>query len=324
MTLTNTPPTTSAGSQPDVNADLGFGSVIARESRRRLLNRDGSFNVRRAGLNFWSSLSAYHYLLTLSWTRFLLLFTLAYIVVNLLFASAYVLAGAGALTGVPATDLVHRFLDAFFFSVHTLGTIGYGNISPATLAANVLVTLESLVGILGIALATGLIFARFSRPVAQIIFSRSAIIAPYRQGRAFMFRIANQRSTQIIDLQARVLLSWRKPGSAAMEREFVSLPLERERVVFFPLSWTIVHPIDESSPLFGVSEEMLDAADAEFLILLSGFDETFSQVVHARSSYKADEVTFGARFKNVINPPDEKGVISVNVKDIDSYERLAS
>lgn len=322
MSIVSTPPPEPA-STPDVNADLGFGSVVARESRRRFLNRDGSFNVRREGLDFWASLSPYHDLLTMSWSRFLVLFTLAYLTVNFLFALAYVAVGPAALTGVRETNMTARFLKAFFFSVHTLGTIGYGNVSPATLGANVLVTLESLVGILGIALATGLIFARFSRPVALIIFSRNAVVAPYKGASGFMFRIANQRSNQIIDLKARVLLSRLKQEGTNREREFLMLTLERDRVAFFPLSWTIVHPVNEESPLWGKTRQDLDTSDAEFLVLLSGFDETFSQVVHARSSYKAEEVLFNVRFKSLINSANEDGLLSVNIREIHSLEKLA-
>lgn len=308
----------------DINSDLGFGSVVARESRQRLLNRNGTFNVRRTGLRFWQSLSAYHYLLTISWPRFLGYVIDAYLFANAIFAAIFVALGDGALSGVHASSLGARFAEAFFFSVHTLATIGYGTIAPASLAAHIVVTLETLIGLVGVAVMAGISFARFSRPVANVLFSRNALIAPYRGGRAFMFRIVNQRSNQLVDLQAKVLLSRRKrDGATTNDREFVSLRLERESVVFFPLAWTIVHPIDDTSPLRGWTSEDLAECDAEFLILLNGFDETFSQTVHTRSSYKTSEIIWGARFRSMFNPADEAGVVSVDIRRLHDLERVS-
>ncbi len=308
----------------DVEADLGFGSVVARESRRRLLNRDGSFNVRRSGLRFWESLSAYHYLLTISWPKFLGLIVVAYLTVNAVFAGIYRLAGDEALTGMHAQTQAGRFAEAFFFSVHTLATIGYGTIAPSTLSANLIVTVEALVGLVGVAMMAGISFARFSRPVARILFSRNAVIAPFRGGRAFMFRVANQRSSQLIDLEARVLLSRRKrDGATSSDREFLQLALERERVAFFPLTWTVVHPIDAASPLSDWTGEDLLECDAEFLILLNAFEETFSQIVHTRSSYKSEEVVWGARFLSMFEPADEEGVLAVDIHKLHEIERVA-
>jgi inward rectifier potassium channel len=307
-----------ANQPEDPNRDLGFGAVVSRESRRRLLNRDGSFNVVREGLDPLSSLSLYHDLLTMSWPRFLGLIVLFYLGTNALFAWAYVACGPGALAGAAAVTLGGRFLEAFFFSVHTFATIGYGSMSPHSLAANFLVIVESLVGLLGFALATGILFSRFARPTAQILFSRNAIIAPYKGSTAFEFRIANARSNQLIEVGAKVLLSWFKPE--ALSRDFYPLRLEREKVVFFPLSWTIVHPIDEQSPLWGITPEQLKSCEAEFLVLLTGIDETFSQTVHSRSSYTGGEVLWGVRFTNLFNPPAPDGTLSIDISRLHEVE----
>jgi inward rectifier potassium channel len=305
----------------DPNLDLGFGSLVARESRKRLLNRDGTFNVRREGLEFWQSLSAYHYFLTISWPRFLTYVGAAYVFLNALFAALYVIAGAHALTGFENEPGPLRFRGAFFFSVHTLATIGYGNIAPQNVAANVLVTVESLVGLLGFAVVAGIVFARFARPTAQIMFSDRALISPYRDKTAFMFRIVNLRSNQLVELEAKVMLARRKRDSlTAAEREFLPLKLERDRVAFFPLAWTIVHPIDDFSPLRGMDEEALRNSDAEFLILLNGFDETFSQNVHTRSSYTGDEVVWGGKFKSMFNMRDEDGEMSIDIRKLHDFE----
>lgn len=307
----------------DAPDDLGFGAVVARESRKRLLNRDGTFNVRREGLPFWQSLSLYHYLLTISWPRFLALVAAAFVATNALFAAVYVACGAHALTAFENDPVPFRFLKAFFFSVHTLATIGYGSIAPANVAANVVVSVEAFVGLLAFALVAGIVFARFSRPVAQLVFSRNAIVAPYRDGTALMFRLVNQRRNEMVELRAQVLLSRRKrEGKHAADREFLRLDLERETVVFFPLTWTVVHPIDRKSPMWGLSHEDLVASDAEVLILINGFDETFSQTLHTRTSYKPDEIVWGAKFTTVFNPPQADGTVSVDIRKLHEFERV--
>jgi inward rectifier potassium channel len=307
----------------DPDTDLGFGSVAARESRKRFLNRDGTFNVHRTGLGFWQSLSAYHYLLTISWPKFLSFVVLAYLMANAVFAAIFVSLGPHALAGTHQVVLGARFAEAFFFSVHTLATIGYGTIAPASLAAHLVVTMETLIGLVGVAVMAGISFARFSRPVAKILFSRNALIAPYRGGRAFMFRIVNQRSNQLVELQASVLISRRKrDGARSTDREFIALALERKSVAFFPLAWTIVHPIDETSPLRDWNPADVAECDAEFLILLNGFDDTFSQTVHTRSSYKSGEIVWGARFTSMFNPPDEEGIVSVDIRKLHDIEKV--
>jgi inward rectifier potassium channel len=310
----------SRTSSEDINLDLGFGAVVTRESRERLLNRDGTFNVRREGLKYWESLSLYHYFLTISWPKFMTYVVGSYIAANTLFAFGYLACGDGALTGFDKAFTFGRFGIAFFFSVETIATIGYGNIVPLTLAANVLMTIESLVGIVSFAIVAGIVFARFARPMAEIVFSRSAVIGPYRDVKAFMFRIVNQRRSELVDVKANVILARRKKGGSDLDREFISLKLERPGVAFFPLAWTVVHPIDQSSPLWDYDEQDLRECDVEFLVMLNGFDETFSQNVHTRSSYKSSEVVWGARFRTVFNPPRPDGTISIDVRKLHEIE----
>ncbi len=299
---------------PSEFQDLGFGPAVTRRSRERLLNHEGSFNVRRRGLGLLESLNIYHALLTMSWRAFVGLIVLVYMAINAAFAGLYLLSGPAALAG-PGLVQLGRFGRAFFFSVQTFSTIGYGSIHPVTPWANALVTAESVTTLLVFALASGLVFARFARPRALIRFSRHAVIAPYRGGKAFEFRIANVRNTQIIELQARVLFTRR---DQAGNRQFAELQLERHKVVFFPLSWTVVHPIDASSPLWEMSPDDLVAADAEFLVLLTGLDEILSQQVHARSSYKPHEIRWNARFTNILEPSD--GSVTVDVGRISDLE----
>lgn len=296
--------------------DLGFGSVVGGVNEKRLLNRDGSFNQRRHGLPFLRSLSFYHYFLTISWPKFFAITGAGYVGANILFALLYLACGVDSLAGLEPTRTGGAFWRAFFFSVETIGTIGYGNVAPNNFAAHLVMTAESLTGLLTFALGTGILFSRFSRPTAAIMFSDRAVVAPYRGITAFMFRVANQRSNQLVELEAKVLFS-RIEGA---HRRYDQVSLERSRVTFFPLSWTVVHPIDEKSPMFGMTEHDFRAKDAELMIMLTGVDETFSQTVHARSSYKPAEIVFGHKFVNIYNPVDENGVVSIDVRRLSDTE----
>jgi inward rectifier potassium channel len=296
--------------------DLGFGSVVGGARQQRLINRDGSFTARREGFPALSYLNGYHALLTMTWPRFLGIVAASYVTLNALFAIAYLLCGPGTLTGTSEQQMGGRFLRAFFFSVDTFATIGFGNVYPMGIVANSLVAVESLIGLLFVALLTGLVFARFSRPTAALMFSDVAVVAPYQGRTGFEFRVANARSNQLMELEAKVLYS-RLDGPG---RRYDQLKLERTKVVFFPLSWTIVHPIDESSPLWDVTHEDLVRQDAEFDILMSGIDETFSQLVHARMSYKPQEIVFGARFSNIYNPVGPDAAISIDVSRLSDIE----
>lgn len=299
--------------------DLGFGSVVSRESRRRLLNRDGSFNVARVGIPWYGSMSLYHALIGTTWTRFLGVVSLGYLLANFAFALVYFGLGAGALHGPVVATTLERLWQCFFFSVQTLATIGYGVVSPATHAANVVVAVESVTGLVGFAVVSGIAFARFARPVGRFIFSDRALVSPFQSGHALMFRTTNARQNQMLDVQARVLLT-RRTGPDRNTREFVELPLERTHVAFFPLTWTVVHPITEASPLWGATAEKLRECDTELIVLLSGVDETFSQTVFARTSYRGDEVVFGARFVDAFDRTQDDGVLRVDVRKLNEYE----
>jgi inward rectifier potassium channel len=266
-----------------------------------------------------SYLNGYHALLTVSWPRFLAMVTAAYFVLNALFAWAYLLCGAPGLGGQGDGNMGGHWARAFFFSVETFATIGYGHVYPVGGPANWVVTIESLVSLLAVALMTGIVFARFSRPTAAVMFSDVAVVAPYQGTTGFMFRITNARSNQLMELEAKVLFS-RLDGKG---RRYDQLKLERTKVVFFALSWTIVHPITEASPLYGCTHQDLVDSEAEFLILLSGIDETFAQTVHARSSYKPNEIVYGAKFANIYNPLGPDGAISIDVSRLSEIETVS-
>ena len=304
------------------SSDLGFGRVISEESHLRLINKDGSFNVNRKGLSFFNSLSIYHSLLTIEWWKFIGLASLGYLLLNIIFAFIYLIFEPGALEGTEAATLSAKFLRAFFFSIQTSSTIGYGHVFPESTSANFIVALESFVGLLGFAIITGLLFARFSRPNAKILFSKNAIVAPYHDINAFEFRIANARKNQIIELQAQLTFSRMEKTGNHLIRKYHRLNLERDKVPFFPLTWTIVHPIDDDSALKNITQNELIKSDAEFLILLTGTDDTFNQTVHSRFSYRADEIIFGAKFSNLFEYGKDGHHITVDVGRLSEIEKV--
>lgn len=312
---------TEAGELSEVEKrDLGFGSVVTRGSRQRFLNQDGTFNVRRTGLSPLTSLNLYHTLLAMSWSTFLLLVLLLYFISNIVFGALYAANGPGAIVDTSAEPMGNIFVRGFFFSVQTFATIGYGTIHPAGLFPNLLVTIESYYSLLANALITGLVFARFARPTAKIIFSDVAVVAPYRGITGLMVRLVNGRSNQLIEVRATMIYARFVDEGARRVRRFDALELERDKVSFLPLAWTIVHPITRDSPLYGITRDEVERTDAEILVLINGTDETFAAVVHTRSSYKPEEVRVGYKFVNIYNEVEEGEAISINVRKLSAIE----
>jgi len=242
------------------------------------------------------ALDFYHHLLMVSpWTLFLILVA-TYIGFNLLFGALYVLQPGGIANAAPGS-----FPDAFFFSVQTMATIGYGDMHPATLYTNLLVTAEVLLGMTGLALATGLVFARFSRPTARVMFSRVAVVTLHDGVPTLMFRAANQRGNQILNAEVSVSLARQMTSQEGIVmRRFQELKLVRSRSPLFALSWTVMHPIDELSPLYGATPDSLYEDQAEIIVLLSGRDDTLSDIIYARHSYMPDEILWNRRFVDVL------------------------
>ncbi|MBP6411245.1 MAG: potassium transporter [Pseudarcicella sp.] len=280
-------------SDEENRTDVGFGTQI-NDPATRLLNQDGSFNVKRVGWKFRDRLNIFNRLIVCSWTKFISLILCFFFITNLIFAFLFELAGVENLAGINNTSYVTRFWDAFFFSAQTLTTVGYGRIAPVGNLTSAIAAIESLMGLLIFALFTGLLYGRFSRPVARIKFSENALITPYLDMTGFMFRIVNERANQLINLRAEIILSiieYKADGSP--RRKYIALNLERDKVNFFPTNWTIVHPITENSPIFGMTKADLQSRKAEFLILISGTEDTFNQKVYSNNSYNADEIGAG-------------------------------
>ncbi len=267
-----------------------------QSSTPRMLKSDGGFNVIRKGVsnNHWRDL--YHFLHTVSWPKFLAVVSVVYLLVNTLFALAYTVGGGveNARKG--------NFFDAFFFSVQTMASIGYGAMYPKSLYANILVTVEALIGLLWIAMATGLMFARFSVAKARVMFSRVAVIVPYNGVPTLMFRVANERQNLILEAQVRLTLvrsEISKEGDVM--RRFYDMSLVRSYSPLFSLSWTVMHTIDEDSPLYGVTPEVMIENEMELLVTFTGLDETVSQTIHTRHSFIPQEILWNMRFVDIIS-----------------------
>ncbi len=298
--------------------DLGFGPQPVIKNQP-LMNKDGSPNVRRVGLPFFNTSNNYHTLITMSWRKFWLLVLSCYLVVNIIFAFIYMSFGPNGLDGTSGSSTFNRFMDSFFFSAQTMSTVGYGHISPKGMATNSVAALESMMGLLAFALATGLLYGRFSRPSAQIIYSKNIIVAPYGdKGKGIMFRLANLRRNMLIDLDIEIIFSYNETVDGKVVRRFYPLELERRKVSVLTLNWTIVHPLDENSPLSDMSKEDLIKSEAGFAILLRAFDDTFSQTVHSRTQYQAHEIVWGAKFKPAFDR-DEDGRIVLDLSKISDH-----
>ncbi|MDR3665842.1 MAG: ion channel [Ignavibacteriaceae bacterium] len=295
--------------------DPGLGEKFGGKTKR-IINPDGSFNVRRRNTGY-SPRDIYHFLVNLSWTKFFLLILAGYFLVNLIFGTVYYAIGVENLRNAIDKSPMQSYLNAYFFSVQTFTTVGYGGMVPSGLPANFVASIEALVGLLGFAIATGLLYGRFSRPSTRILFSRNAVVSPYHDKTALMFRLANQRNNDIIEVEANVLAVFIDKDTN--NRKYFGMNLERNSVYFFPLSWTVVHPIDELSPFYNKTLDELKELKTEILIQFKGFDDTFSQTVHTKYSYSLDEIIWNAKFKPAFEP-DPKGEIIFDLNRIHDYE----
>jgi inward rectifier potassium channel len=264
---------------------------------RRTITPRGGIAIRRVGLAREGLTDIYHRLLSMKWRWLFLLVAGAYVAVNLVFATLYYLEPGAIENARPDS-----FADDFFFSVQTMATIGYGKMTPATPFANALVTIEALLGMLGIAMATGLIFAKFARASSRVMFSDNAIVTTVDGQRVLAFRVANERSTQIVEAQltAAVLRDERTREGDTLRR-ITELPLVRSRSAVFALSWTVMHPIDEKSPLWNATEASLGSVNLEIIVSMVGLEEVTGQTVHARHAYHWSDVRWGQKFADIIS-----------------------
>lgn len=317
--MANTPADNDADNAPD---DLGLGSVVVQRAKGRFMNRDGTPGVRKYGVGrqFWAR--TFLRALAATWVSFFTWSVALVLLANGVFAAAYSALGPDAIAGTEAMQVSDPFLRAFFYSMGVFTSVGTGPMSAVGTTANWLTAFESLAGLLAIVTIIGLMLAKMMRPRAQIQYTQSAVIAPYEGGRGFMFRMANTSPSELFEVTMRVNLSILVESDGEMVRDFFQLDLERSAVEFFPLHWTVVHPITADSPLANITPEQLRERKAEFLILATALEDTFSTRVTSRTSYLWDDVRWDAKFASIfVESPDE--IITIDVERLNRMDRLA-
>ena len=306
----------------DINS-TGFGSNSSVEGGR-LVNPDGTNNLRKSGIPFLSRISLYHTLLRMKRSHFLLSIFIFYTAINLFFAFLYLATGVEHLMGVDKSNsLFEKFMDAFFFSSQTLTTVGYGHVAPSGMLTNFIASAESLLGILSFAVATGLIYGRFSRPRAYLLFSKNIVIAPFKEGTALMLRVATYKNNHLTDASAQITLALHVKENDKTVTRFYPLALELANINSLALSWTIVHNITEDSPLYGYDQQMIHESKMEVIANIRAFDDHFSNIVQQRTSYTHDQVLYGARFLPMFERARDGEYTMLELDKINAHERVS-
>jgi inward rectifier potassium channel len=301
------------------SAEIGFGTKNYNESVR-FLNQNGTVNVKRKVSDKHIGFDLYHWLLGITWIQFISLVFVSYVVVNTMFAVLYYAIGADKFGGLDVGSGSEKFYQLFFFSAQTLTTVGYGHIYPKSVFPSTVSSIESMLGLMGFALVTGILYGRFSKPKADLQYSNEAVVAPYKDLTGFMFRVANKKQNELIETECQVILAIN--NTETQRRDFHFLELERSKINLLPLTWTVVHPIDDKSPMYGLSELDVKERDGEFIILIKSITDTYFQTVYSRMSYKNSELAWNAKFVPMKQMPHKDGSISINLQDIHSYDKL--
>lgn len=301
--------------------NTGFGTNSS-DYGGRFINKSGSANVEKKGVGYFERISWYHVLLDMSKWKFLLTIVLFYLVVNLLFATFYFYVGSVEFGGTASSSRLEEFAEAFFFSSQSFTIGGYGRVDAANLLVNAVCAIEAFLGLLTLAVMTGLLYGRFSKPKAYIRFSENALLAPFRNGKAIMLRLAPFKNTTLTDAEAKVSLGLIMEEDGKMVNKFYQLPLEYHSVNALTLSWTIVHPINEQSPFYNFSETDFKNAKGEILVYVKAFDEMFSNTVVSRTSYTMDEIILGAKFNPVYHKSDDNSKTLLRLDKLNSFNRV--
>lgn len=278
------------------NNDTGFSNK-ADTADNRFVNKDGSYNLRKSGLGVIKRFSIFQTMLTIPRWKFIGVILVFYIVINLLFTCVYLLVGTDQLQGMIGATSWIKFKEVFYFSTQTFTTVGYGRVNPIGDGVNIVASLESLTGLLSLAIGTGLIYGRFARPRAYLIFSEHALVSPYKDGKALMFRFVNYKDKHsLTDVEIKVTVGLKITENGNLIYNYYTLSLERDKVDNLPMNWTVVHPIDENSPFHGFAQDDMKNADVEVYALIRGFDDVFSDMVQQRISYTYKEILFNRKF----------------------------
>ena len=293
--------------------NTGFG-INSSNYGGRFLNKDGTPNIEKKGVGYFEKISWYHALLEMPRWKFLISILFFYLAVNLVFGLLYFLNGINELDGINAHSTFQKFSETFFFSCETFTTVGYGKISPMGFIANSISAFEALLGWASFAVVTGLIYGRFAKPKAYIRFSENALLAPFHDGNAIMLRLAPFKNTTLTDAEAKVTLGLIVEENGKLVNKFFQLDLEYEKVNSLTLSWTVVHPITETSPFYNFTKEDFKNAQGEILVFIKAFDDMFSNVVVARTSYTLNEVIIGAKFEPMYyrSPDQDKTLLHLD------------
>lgn len=302
--------------------NTGFGTN-ASSYGGRFITKNGNANVKKSGIGLFESISWYHTMLNIPRWKFFVIIVIFYFLVNFIFASFYYAVGVEHLNGVTATTALDKFGQAFFFSIQTFTTVGYGHISPTGFLTSLVAAVEALFGLLSFAIATGLFYGRFSKPKAHIKFSENALIAPYKDGTALMLRLTPYKNTNLTDAEAKITLGIKLEEKGAATNKFYTLDLEMSKVNLLNLSWTLVHPITENSPLYNFTQEDYANIDGEVLVFVKVFDDMFSTTVVKRSSYSFDEIVFGAKFLPMFSRSDSANKTVLHVDKLNSHEKIS-
>ncbi len=304
------------------NPDTGFG-VQGNQIGGRFVNKDGSFNLRKDGMPLWEKLSIFSWLLELSWTKFFCFIIFSYLIENFFFTFLYLLAGTDGLEGFVGVTQWDKMKEVFFFSTETITTVGYGRINPVKDWSHIIASLESMTGWLSLALVTGILYGRFSRPKAYISFSENALISPYKDGIGLMFRMVPFKiNHHITDARVVVNIAFMEMQDEKPVYQFYQLKLERSRIDTFNMNWTVVHPIDEESPLLNFLEEDLATSDLELFVQLTGFDHIFSNMVMQRTSYTYKEIVWGAKFEPMYNESGDGNTTLLHLDKLNKFKRV--
>ncbi len=306
-----------------INNDTGFGNN-ASSYGGRFINRDGSFNLRKEGMSFFNRFSIYHSMLNLPRWKFITLIVVFYLCINLLYTILYLLIGTdGQFQGMIAATEWQKIKEVYFFSTETFTTVGYGRVNPVGDAANFVASIEAMSGFLSFAIATGLIYGRFSKPKAYLAFSEHALVTPYQDKTALMFRFVSYKDNHIltnVDIKVNIGLKVQENGKEVYK--FYDLSLERSHVESLPMNWTVVHPIDDSSPFMGFSFEDMKTADVELYVLVRGFDDVYSNMVLQRTSYTFDEIKFNKKFIAMYRESDDGKTTILELHKLNEYKEL--
>ena len=295
-----------------LNNDTGF-STTGNINGGRFINRDGTFNLRKVGWPIWRRYSIYHRLISLPLWKFIGIIFLFFIGLNILYTLIYLWIGGSEFTGMVARDGWKMIKELYFFSTETFTTVGYGRVNPVGDAANLVASIESMTGLLSFAIATGLIYGRFSRPRAHLAFSDNAVIAPYRDKTALMFRfVCYKEQHALTDVTVQVNLAMLIQENGKANYQYYNLQLERSRIESLPMNWTVVHPIDEQSPLMGFSAEDMATADVELYVLVRGFNDVYSNTVLQRTSYTFDEIKINHKFAHMYQETENGTILELH------------